>query len=119
MRCVLRGWTRTTSSSPVVLTHLHWDHVGNRDLFPDATVLVQEDELRYAISPGRPAPRGPFWGSTAGPDACPARADPPAPANRAHVDAGAAARGPADARSALPDRPGDDGRDPLRRRDHQ
>ena len=37
----------------VVLTHLHWDHAGNCDLFPDATVLVQEDELRYAISPGR------------------------------------------------------------------
>lgn len=37
----------------VLLTHLHWDHAGNCDLFPDATVLVQEEELRYAISPGR------------------------------------------------------------------
>ena len=37
----------------VVLTHLHWDHAGNCDLFPDATVLVQEAELRYAIAPGR------------------------------------------------------------------
>ena len=37
----------------VLLTHLHWDHAGNCDLFPDATVLVQEDELRYAIAPGR------------------------------------------------------------------
>lgn len=37
----------------VVLTHLHWDHAGNCDLFPDATVLVQETELRYAIAPGR------------------------------------------------------------------
>lgn len=37
----------------VILTHLHWDHAGNCDLFPDATVLVQESELRYAISPGR------------------------------------------------------------------
>jgi N-acyl homoserine lactone hydrolase len=37
----------------VLLTHLHWDHAGNCDLFPDATVLVQEAELRYAISPGR------------------------------------------------------------------
>jgi N-acyl homoserine lactone hydrolase len=37
----------------VLLTHLHWDHAGNCDLFPEATVLVQEAELRYAISPGR------------------------------------------------------------------
>jgi N-acyl homoserine lactone hydrolase len=37
----------------VLLTHLHWDHAGNCDLFPDATVLVQEAELRYAIAPGR------------------------------------------------------------------
>jgi len=37
----------------VILTHLHWDHAGNCDLFPQATVLVQDAELRYAISPGR------------------------------------------------------------------
>jgi N-acyl homoserine lactone hydrolase len=37
----------------VVLTHLHWDHAGNCDLFPEATILVQEAELRYAIAPGR------------------------------------------------------------------
>lgn len=37
----------------VILTHLHWDHAGNCDLFPDADVLVQEQELRYAIAPGR------------------------------------------------------------------
>jgi N-acyl homoserine lactone hydrolase len=37
----------------VVLTHLHWDHAGNCDLFPEARVLVQEAELRYAIAPGR------------------------------------------------------------------
>jgi len=37
----------------VVLTHLHWDHAGNCDLFPEASVLVQEQELRYAIAPGR------------------------------------------------------------------
>ncbi|MFN8621460.1 MAG: N-acyl homoserine lactonase family protein [Chloroflexota bacterium] len=37
----------------VLLTHLHWDHAGNCDLFPEATVLVQRDELRYAIAPGR------------------------------------------------------------------
>ena len=37
----------------VVLTHLHWDHAGNCDLFPDARVLVQQEELRYAVAPGR------------------------------------------------------------------
>ena len=37
----------------VVLTHLHWDHAGNCDLFPEARVIVQRDELRYAIHPGR------------------------------------------------------------------
>lgn len=37
----------------VILTHLHWDHAGNCDLFPEARVVVQESELRYAIAPGR------------------------------------------------------------------
>ena len=37
----------------VLLTHLHWDHAGNCELFPEARVLVQEAELRYAIAPGR------------------------------------------------------------------
>jgi glyoxylase-like metal-dependent hydrolase (beta-lactamase superfamily II) len=39
--------------SEVILTHLHWDHAGNCDMFPDARVLVQDAELRYAIAPGR------------------------------------------------------------------
>lgn len=42
----------------VILTHLHWDHAGNCGLFPDARVLVQEAELRYAIAPGRFFRRG-------------------------------------------------------------
>jgi len=37
----------------VLLSHLHWDHAGNCDLFPEARVLVQQSELRYAIAPGR------------------------------------------------------------------
>ena len=37
----------------VILTHLHWDHAGNCDLFPDAEIVVQQSELRYAVSPGR------------------------------------------------------------------
>lgn len=42
----------------VILTHLHWDHAGNCDLFPDARVVVQEAELRYAIAPNRFFRRG-------------------------------------------------------------
>jgi glyoxylase-like metal-dependent hydrolase (beta-lactamase superfamily II) len=32
----------------VVITHLHYDHVGNFDLFPTATLHVQDLEMRYA-----------------------------------------------------------------------
>lgn len=35
----------------LVLSHLHVDHAGNLDLFDDAEVLVNEDELGYAFHP--------------------------------------------------------------------
>jgi len=35
----------------VVLTHLHFDHVGNNELFPNATFIVQRDELPQATDP--------------------------------------------------------------------
>lgn len=35
----------------VVLTHLHFDHVGNNELFPNATFIVQQDELPQATTP--------------------------------------------------------------------
>jgi N-acyl homoserine lactone hydrolase len=35
----------------VVCTHLHWDHCFNNDLFKNAKILVQKDEIRYAIAP--------------------------------------------------------------------
>jgi glyoxylase-like metal-dependent hydrolase (beta-lactamase superfamily II) len=35
----------------VILSHLHWDHAFNNNLFPNAEFFVQEKELRYAISP--------------------------------------------------------------------
>jgi N-acyl homoserine lactone hydrolase len=35
----------------VVNTHLHWDHCSNNDLFPNADIFVQRDELAYAIAP--------------------------------------------------------------------
>jgi N-acyl homoserine lactone hydrolase len=35
----------------VILTHLHWDHVRGLPLVPNATFLVQDVELRYAVYP--------------------------------------------------------------------
>ncbi|WP_191971779.1 MBL fold metallo-hydrolase [Streptomyces luteolifulvus] len=35
----------------VVLTHAHWDHVQNIDLFPNATLVLHPDERRYAHTP--------------------------------------------------------------------
>ncbi|WP_240139888.1 MBL fold metallo-hydrolase [Streptomyces sp. MUM 178J] len=35
----------------VVLTHAHWDHVQNIDLFPHATLLIHAAERRYAHTP--------------------------------------------------------------------
>jgi glyoxylase-like metal-dependent hydrolase (beta-lactamase superfamily II) len=31
----------------VILTHLHWDHAGNFDLFPNAVVFCQEEEYQW------------------------------------------------------------------------
>lgn len=35
----------------VILTHLHWDHASNNQLFPKAKIVVQAKELRYAAAP--------------------------------------------------------------------
>lgn len=42
----------------VLLTHLHYDHVGNLDAFPNAEFLVPDLELRFWT--GRTAARGQF-----------------------------------------------------------
>lgn len=34
----------------VIITHLHWDHAGSTDLFPNARFHVQDDELRFCTS---------------------------------------------------------------------
>jgi glyoxylase-like metal-dependent hydrolase (beta-lactamase superfamily II) len=36
------------SVKDVVITHLHYDHVGNFDLFPEATLHLQDLEMHYA-----------------------------------------------------------------------
>lgn len=35
----------------VILTHLHWDHCFNLELFPQAKVYVQTKELLHAVNP--------------------------------------------------------------------
>ena len=35
----------------VVLTHAHWDHCQNVDCFPNAEVLLHQDELEYTAAP--------------------------------------------------------------------
>ncbi len=35
----------------VILTHLHWDHASNCELFRNATFLVQKSELQFAVAP--------------------------------------------------------------------
>lgn len=37
--------------SRVVLTHLHYDHTGNVDLFPDAELLIPARELEFWLGP--------------------------------------------------------------------
>lgn len=46
-----------TRTDLVVLTHLHWDHCFNLELFPRARFVVQRKELAYAVSP-LPVDRG-------------------------------------------------------------
>jgi len=40
----------------VAVSHTHADHVGNVDMFPSATLLIQKVELDWAFAPGKPAP---------------------------------------------------------------
>lgn len=35
----------------VILTHLHWDHVGGVTQFPNAEFIVSREELRFALDP--------------------------------------------------------------------
>ncbi len=55
LRCPTDGLkllgTDSKSVKDVVITHLHYDHVGNFELFPAATLHLQELEMRYATGP--------------------------------------------------------------------
>lgn len=43
--------TPPDSVDAVVLSHLHFDHAANWDLFPYAEIMVHEKEMEYALSP--------------------------------------------------------------------
>jgi glyoxylase-like metal-dependent hydrolase (beta-lactamase superfamily II) len=43
-----RAGMEPASVTDVVITHLHYDHAGNLDKFPNATFHVQDDELDFA-----------------------------------------------------------------------
>jgi glyoxylase-like metal-dependent hydrolase (beta-lactamase superfamily II) len=40
-----------TQVQDIILSHLHWDHAGGIDLFPNATVWIQKDEYAYYTGP--------------------------------------------------------------------
>ncbi len=42
----------------VIQTHLHWDHCGNLDLFPNAQIMISDKELTYAMNPLPPSYAG-------------------------------------------------------------
>lgn len=44
----------------IVVTHLHWDHADGADLFPDAKVWVQREELAHYQKPDNQARSGVF-----------------------------------------------------------
>lgn len=52
LRCPTEGLrmlgVEASAVSDIVITHLHYDHVGNFDLFPAANFHLQDDELSYA-----------------------------------------------------------------------
>ncbi len=48
----------------IVLTHAHFDHAENLDLFPDACVVIQRDEVQHLLDP-MPSHRVFCWDTTA------------------------------------------------------
>lgn len=42
----------------IVVSHLHWDHFAGPERFPNATFIIQHDEIEYFTGPGRNEPAG-------------------------------------------------------------
>jgi glyoxylase-like metal-dependent hydrolase (beta-lactamase superfamily II) len=43
----------------VAVSHSHGDHIGNVDMFPKSTLLIQRAEWDFAFAPGKPPPFNP------------------------------------------------------------
>src|SRR5579859_6962104 len=41
----------------VIITHMHWDHADGMDLFPQARIWIQKDELEYYAGSAWQSPR--------------------------------------------------------------
>ena len=57
-RPMLQGRLKRLAIDPseidtVVLSHVHWDTAANADLFPNADIVIHEEELAYAEAPDR------------------------------------------------------------------
>ena len=57
-RPILQGRLKRLGIDPseidtVILSHVHWDTAANADLFPDADIVIHEQELAYAEAPDR------------------------------------------------------------------
>jgi N-acyl homoserine lactone hydrolase len=50
-RALMKIGVKCSDIDIVIATHLHWDHSAGNGMFPQAKVIVQEEELRYARSP--------------------------------------------------------------------
>lgn len=49
--CFLKAGVVPEEVSAIVLSHLHWDHSWNLDMFPNAKIYVQRKEMQHAIAP--------------------------------------------------------------------
>src|SRR5262249_33646945 len=58
-----RRGVRPEDVDTVVVSHLHWDHVQNVDLFARARILVHADELAYGADPDPDDHATPGWSS--------------------------------------------------------
>lgn len=56
-----RAGVRTADVDHVVMSHAHWDHVQNIDLFENADLMIHPDERRYAHRPHRNDWATPRW----------------------------------------------------------
>jgi len=49
---VKRAGVQPEEITDVIITHTHWDHADGMDLFPNARVWIQKDELEYYAGEG-------------------------------------------------------------------